>query len=526
MCFPTKVLSAQAQKLQDLKLASWSQLAKDGQIMEYVLTHERWILVSLLLPANALWLMCVAVMEKVSFLMSTSAKHDAKVANVQKQVQQWNKDGRPMPMCTARPGWKVMSLRVGNYKKTHRAIDVSLDNIIGVDEEAMLVHVEPLVNMGQITQLLGPLGWTLQIIPELDDLTVGGLIAGFGIESQSHKYGLFQNIVAELEIVLASGELVKCSPENNPELFYNVFWSYGSLGFIVSAKLKMLKLRKYVHLKYLPFTKKQDYVDCFIHESSKANPAEFVEGLVYSRDRGVVMVGEFTDHPDPKKINHINAWYKPFFYKQAEAFIGQGQVEEYIPIRDYYHRHTRGIFWELLDIIPFALNPLFLFLFGWLLPIKISLLKLTQTETTRRLYEENHVVQDMLVPVKTLSESLDVFENLYDLYPLWLCPMKVCKTPVRGVINPTGDEDEMFVDMGAYGNPKSANYNHIETSRAVEEHVRKVKGFQALYADCYMTRAEFREMFDHTNLDELRKKYDCIGAFPEPYDKVCKKART
>ena len=37
-------------------------------------------------------------------------------------------------------------------------------------------------------------GWTLPIVPELDDLTVGGLVMGTGLESSSHKYGLFQHI--------------------------------------------------------------------------------------------------------------------------------------------------------------------------------------------------------------------------------------------------------------------------------------------------------------------------------------------
>jgi hypothetical protein len=35
------------------------------------------------------------------------------------------------------------------------------------------VHVEPLVTMGQLTATLDPLGWTIPIVPELDDLTVG-----------------------------------------------------------------------------------------------------------------------------------------------------------------------------------------------------------------------------------------------------------------------------------------------------------------------------------------------------------------
>lgn len=46
-----------------------------------------------------------------------------------------------------------------------------------------------------------------------------------------------------------------------------------------------------------------------------------------------------------------------------------------------------------------------------------------------------------------------------------------------------------------------------------------------LYADMYMTREEFRQMFDHKLYDQTRKKYNCEDAFPEVYDKVSKAAR-
>lgn len=46
-----------------------------------------------------------------------------------------------------------------------------------------------------------------------------------------------------------------------------------------------------------------------------------------------------------------------------------------------------------------------------------------------------------------------------------------------------------------------------------------------MYADSYMTREEYREMFDHTLYDKMRKELDCIKAFPEVYDKVNRKAR-
>ena len=46
-----------------------------------------------------------------------------------------------------------------------------------------------------------------------------------------------------------------------------------------------------------------------------------------------------------------------------------------------------------------------------------------------------------------------------------------------------------------------------------------------LYGDTYMTREEFRQMFDHKLYDEVRKNLECEEVFPEVYDKVCKAAR-
>lgn len=64
---------------------------------------------------------------------------------------------------------------------------------------------------------------------------------------------------------------------------------------------------------------------------------------------------------------------------------------------------------SLKDIIPFGNNPVFRYLFGWMVPPKISLLKLTQGEAIRKLYEQHHVVQDMLVPLKSLEKSIQTF---------------------------------------------------------------------------------------------------------------------
>jgi hypothetical protein len=48
------------------------------------------------------------------------------------------------------------------------------------------------------------------------------------------------------------------------------------------------------------------------------------------------------------KVNKIGQWYKPWFFKHVESYLVTGKNgSEIIPLRDYYHRHTRSIFWEL-----------------------------------------------------------------------------------------------------------------------------------------------------------------------------------
>lgn len=52
-----------------------------------------------------------------------------------------------------------------------------------------------------------------------------------------------------------------------------------------------------------------------------------------------------------------------------------------------------------------------------------------------------------------------------------------------------------------------------------------LSSFQMLYADCYMTREEFWDMFDGSLYHKLREQMNCKDAFPEVYDKICKAAR-
>ena len=496
---------------------------------EYILTHHRGIFATIfLLPLSALYNGYFSIRNRVIFLVSSAPeKHNARVDYIIAQILQWKKEGAKEKLCTSRSAWLAMSELVPNYKTNRRNIHVNLRDILQIDKERQVVRVEPLVNMGQITAALIPLGWTLPVVPELDDLTVGGLIMGFGIESSSHKYGLFQYICVAFEIVTAEGKLVRCSEEENTELYYQVPWSYGTLGILVAAELRIIPSHKYVRIKYQPLSSLNEIVTIFEKESRDTANNDFVECLVYSRDSAVMMTGNFSDIVNPDgKINHIGRWYNPWFYKHCEKSLKKSEsLTEYIPLRQYYHRHTRSLFWEMSDVISFGNHPLFRFLLGWALPPRISLLKYFETETTHRLREKYHVVQDMLMPVSKLKESLLYFDKHYCIYPLWLSPMAIFDNRLNaGFIHPSKVEhkiDEMFVDIGAYGTPKAEGFDGNSSLHDLEQFVLDNHGYQALYARTLLSVADFRKMFDHTSYDALRKSMPlCQQAFGEVYDKV------
>lgn len=498
---------------------------KSESIVEYILIHYRWVFVCLfLLPASFFFDIWMYVRNWVVFKFSSAPKkHDSKVKFVQKQIQEWNKNGQKTQICTARPGWQTISFRMPIYKNNMYKVEVNLVDILEVNAENKLVRVEPLVTMGQLTATLNPLGWTIPVLPEMDDLTVGGLIMGTGIESSSHIYGLFQHICLSYELVLCDGSVVRCSPEDNPDLFYSVPWSYGTLGILTSVDIKMIPARKYVRLTYEPVKGLKNIAKRF-EEVSKDTKNEFVEGIAYSENEAVIMTGVQTDQPEENKVNCIGRWYKPWFFLHVESFLKETKSStEYIPLRDYYHRHTRSIFWEIQDIIPFGNNILFRILLGWLVPPKVSLLKLTQTDAIKKLYENNHVIQDMLVPMETFADSVTFFKDNFNVFPLWLCPFIL---PANvGMVHPKGNDEKLYIDIGMYGVPKVNNFHPEKSTRKVEKYVTDVSGFQMLYADTYMTREEFRRMFDHSLYDRLRNEMRCAKAFPEVYDKVSRQAR-
>ena len=64
-------------------------------------------------------------------------------------------------------------------------------------------------------------------------------------------------------------------------------------------------------MEYLPVHTKSEMVEVFSRESLKGKDNMFVEGLVYSENSAVIMLGNITDNAEPGKVKFNFFWYNP-----------------------------------------------------------------------------------------------------------------------------------------------------------------------------------------------------------------------
>ncbi len=501
-------------------------------LMSFLTRYRGWLIFFIAVPISFI---LQRIQNTRNFIFrvffSTHRHHDELVGHIQQQVNEAYRNNQQM--CTARKPWKTMSLRVATFKSGCVQIPVNLKNILSLNTETQIIRVEPMVTMSDITHFLVPKGYALAVHPEMDDLTIGGLCMGVGIETTSHQHGFLFETIEAYEVVLADGSLIRATRTEYADLFHALPWSHGTLGFMVAVELKVVPVKPYMRLEYIPCYSQEDFCTQFQLLAESESPPTYLEALVFSPSHSVIMCGELADLTGLDKkltINRINRWYKKWFHTHVETFLTTGPQVEFIPLQQYFHRHTPSVFFQLKELIPFANSAWYRYFFAWLGAPKVSLMKLTYTKNLRKLAMYNRVTQDIIVPMSELDESLNFSHDHFSIYPLWICPVRLFNHSTHEgflrnpLVNGVALASHMYVDVGIYGIPKAVlekkTWDMVTVSRKLETLTCSKGGYHLLYADIFMTRDEFEEMFNHEHYKAMRKKYLAENAFPEVYDKV------
>lgn len=117
---------------------------------------------------------------------------------------------------------------------------VNLDDfnrILHIDTETRLVTVEAGIRLYELGPKLEEQGLTLENLGSIDSQSIAGVIAT-GTHGSSLRHGLLSECIEALSLVLANGQLVRCSATDNPDLFRAALVSLGALGIVVEVTFK------------------------------------------------------------------------------------------------------------------------------------------------------------------------------------------------------------------------------------------------------------------------------------------------
>jgi FAD/FMN-containing dehydrogenase len=384
------------------------------------------------------------------------------------------------------------------------------------------VEAEGMIPYEDLTRECLAQGVMPTVVPQLKTITLGGAVAGVGIESSSHRHGLVHDGMLELDVLLGDGRVVNCAPDNaHADLFYGFPNSYGTLGYALRVKARTIPVQRYVHLVHVGFSSAAEYFRA-LEKHLRAGDADFVDGTVFAPDQLFITLGRFSETaPYTSDYTYERIYYRSIAEKR----------EDYLTVQDYLWRWDTDWFWCSKNV--FAQNPLLRkFVYG-----KARLGSKTYTRIMRwnsrtgatkkierllGLHSES-VIQDVDIPLARAVEFLEFYAREIGLWPQWVCPIGPQRDSGRFVLYPV--ESTWYVNFGFWDVKRTRDAHPPGYfNRLIEEKVSELGGIKSLYSDSFFGEQDFHRRYGGGAYDALKKKYDPAGAFPRLYEKCVLKA--
>lgn len=408
-------------------------------------------------------------------------------------------------------------------QEKHKLDVKNFNKVLLVDPINLFAEIEGMTPYETIVKETLKYGCLPTVVPELKSITIGGALSGGGIEASSFRYGLVHETIMEFELLLGDGRVIVCRPDNeHKELFYGFPNTYGSLGYALKVKVKLIPAKPYVKIKHLHYIDDQKYFNDlaeFCRDNRNENaPISYIEGVAFKERDYVISLGEFVEQaPFTSNYKYLNIYYKSLQKKKID----------YLKTEDFIWRWDSDWFWCSKHF--YMQNFLMRLLFGkWLLNSKMFWEirhKVNSSKFLTNFWNKMHggvetVIQDVEIPIENAPQFLKFFLSQIGIKPVWLCPTKPYKDHYYSFYRM--DPNKLFINFGFW----DVVHSHREDgyfNRKIEQKVQELKGNKSLYSNVYYTEDEFWKIYDHHHYLELKKQYDPDNRLKDVYQK-CRKA--
>jgi len=414
--------------------------------------------------------------------------------------------------------------RTSNLFRPRQAADrvhldgTTLGHVISIDPLTRTAQVEGMTTYADLVDATLPHGLAPAVVPELKSITVGGATTGLGIESSSFRFGLVHETAAELDVLVADGRVVHCSPTEHADLYFGFPNSYGSLGYATRLAVRLIPVTPFVHLRHERFEDPGRYFAAIAAECAEPT-CDYLDGVFFGSGDFVLTRASLVEQLPAGAAVSDYTWMQQFWHSLRR------RADDYLPTGDYLWRWDTDWFWCSRNVGA-HLAPVRL-LAGPRLLSSVTYQKVMRAgqrhplKALERLRPRaESVIQDVDIPLPDAASFLAQLHAEVGITPVWVCPLKVTsdRYPLYRLRT-----DTPYVNFGFWDTVRSqeddGHYNAI-----VEQLVARHGGKKSLYSRSTFDERAFWAMYDRRAYEALKREFDPQGRLPGLYEKTVGRA--
>jgi decaprenylphospho-beta-D-ribofuranose 2-oxidase len=208
-----------------------------------------------------------------------------------------------------------MGRSYGDSALNHRVIATRRFNaILAFDSDTGVVTCESGVSLAELVEVFLPRGWFPAVVPGTKFITVGGAIASDVHGKNHHLQGCFSQQVLELQLMLADGHVLRCSPIQNRELFCATCGGMGLTGFILAISLQLQRIPSaLIRQIVVPTRNIDEALEAFEAHSHWSYSVAWIDCLASAENlgRSLLILGEHAP-AGPLRLGSGRQWQLPF----------------------------------------------------------------------------------------------------------------------------------------------------------------------------------------------------------------------
>ena len=124
-----------------------------------------------------------------------------------------------------------------------RVLDAQrINRMLGFDPATGILQCEAGVTIAEIIETFLPRGWFMPVTPGTKFVTIGGSIAADVHGKNHHRDRSLGSHVVWISLMLANGEIARCSRDHDPDLFWATIGGMGLTGVIIETAIRLKRV--------------------------------------------------------------------------------------------------------------------------------------------------------------------------------------------------------------------------------------------------------------------------------------------